>query len=170
MIHHLIAFVQAHAAWAAPIAFVFAFIKSLALVSLVIPGTTILIAFGGVLGASHIPFIPVWIAVSVGAALADSLSFWIGTRLQGRAHRIWPFTRRPDLLPRANRFIARWGALSVVLCRFFEPLRATVPLLCGVLGMRLRLFQLANWPSAFLWAAAVLGPGAALMHWLHRVH
>lgn len=167
MIHHAIAFIQAHAAWAALIAFVFAFIKSLALVSLLIPGTTILIAFGGVLGASHIPFVPVWIAVSVGAALADSLSFWIGRKLQGRTHRIWPFTRMPELLPRARRFIDRWGSLSIVLCRFFEPLRATVPLLCGALGMGARKFQLANWPSAFLWAAAVLGPGAALMRWLH---
>ncbi len=167
MVHGAIVFVQAHASWATLIVFAFTFVKSLALVSLLIPGTTILIAFGGVLGASHIPFVPVWLACSVAAALADTLSYWIGRALQGRAHRTWPFTRMPHLLPRGRRFIERWGALSVVLCRFFEPLRATVPMLCGIFGMGAGLFQLANWPSAFLWAAVVLGPGAALSRWLH---
>jgi membrane protein DedA with SNARE-associated domain len=167
VIHGALAFVEAHPGWATLIAFVFTFIKSLALVSLLIPGTTILVAFGGVMGAAHIAFVPVWIAVSVAAALADTLSFWLGRGVQGRAHRVWPFTRMPHLLPRARRFIARWGALSVVLCRFFEPFRATVPLLCGAFGMSAVRFQAANWPSAFIWAAAVLGPGAALVRWLH---
>jgi len=163
------AFVRAHADWVVPIAFVLTFLKSLAFVSLVVPTTLVVAIIVALMGIADASLWPVVVAVAIGAALGDWVSYAIGWRLKHRVHDWWPFTRYPDLMPRGERFFRRWGAMSVVLCRFFSPLRATVPLLCGVLGMRLRVFQLANWPSAFLWAAAVLGPGAALMHWLHRV-
>ena len=162
----LIALLHAHAHWAAPICFAIAFVKSLALVSLVVPGTAIMLAIGGLIGASGIAFTPVWIAVTLGAGLGDWVSFGIGRHYKDRIDRIWPFSRRPDLMPRGRAFFRRWGWMSIVLCRFFEPLRATVPLLCGVFGMRTLLFQVVNWPSALLWAAALLGPGKVVAKWV----
>ncbi len=161
----LLAFLRAHAEWAAPIAFVIAFAKSLAFVSFVVPGITLMLAIGGLMSAAGISFVPVWIAVSLGAGCGDWVSYAIGARLKGRARHLWPLSRHPEMLPRAERFFRRFGWMSVVLCRFFSPLRATVPLLCGVFEMPALTFQLANWPSAFLWAAAMLGPGAAVVHW-----
>jgi membrane protein DedA with SNARE-associated domain len=166
LLESLAAFIQAHAAWAPPIVFVIAFLKALAFVSLVVPGMTILLTIGALIGAAHIPFVPVWIAVSLGAALGDWASYAIGWRLKHRARHIWPFTRRPDLLPRAELFFARWGTMSVVLCRFFSPLRATIPLLCGIFEMPFWPFQVANWASAFLWAGVLLAPGTFLAGWL----
>lgn len=165
-LQHLAEFIELHAAWAAPIAFVIAFLKALAFVSLVVPGMTILLTLGALIGASHIPFVPVWLAVSLGAALGDWASYAIGYRLKDRARHVWPLAKRPDLLPRAERFFARWGAMSVVLCRFFSPLRATIPLLCGIFEMGFWPFQLANWASAFLWAGVMLGPGTYFGGWL----
>ena len=81
----LVAFIQAHAAWAGPIAFVIAFLKALAFVSLVVPGMTILLAIGTLIGVAHIPFLPVWIGVSLGAALGDWVSYAVGWRLKDRA-------------------------------------------------------------------------------------
>jgi membrane protein DedA with SNARE-associated domain len=155
-------FIQAHADWAAPIAFGIAFLKALAFVSLVVPGMTILVTIGALIGASHIAFVPVWLAVSLGAALGDWVSYAIGYRLKDRARYVWPLTRRPDLLPRAERFFARWGSMSVLLCRFFSPMRATIPLLCGICEMPFWPFQIANWLSALLWAGVMLGPGTFL--------
>ncbi|HEX3351052.1 MAG TPA: DedA family protein [Acetobacteraceae bacterium] len=166
MIDHLVEFLRAHAAWAPAITFGIAFFKSLALVSLVVPGTTIMLAVGALIGASGLPFTPIWIAISVGAALGDWISYWIGIRYGDRIKTWWPFSRHPDLLPRGERFFRRWGWLSIVFCRFFEPLRATVPLLCGVFRMKALTFQLTNWPSAFLWAATLLGPGKIIWQWL----
>jgi membrane protein DedA with SNARE-associated domain len=162
----LLQFLRDHADWAAPIAFVIAFVKSLAFVSFVIPGITLMLAIGGLISAAGIGFTPVWIAISLGAALGDWVSYAVGFRARGRVHQLWPMSRHPDLLPRAERFFRRFGWLSVVLCRFFSPLRATVPLLCGVFEMPALTFQLANWSSAFLWSAAMLGPGAAVVRWL----
>jgi membrane protein DedA with SNARE-associated domain len=165
LFHEILAFMQAHAAWAAPIAGLLAFFKALAFVSLVVPGITIMLALGALIGASHIDFWPVWIAVSIGAALGDWVSYLIGWYVKDRAHQMWPFTRYPELLPNGERFFLRWGWMSVVLCRFFSPLRATVPLLCGIFEMPSLPFQLANWFSAFLWAGALLAPGSVAASW-----
>jgi membrane protein DedA with SNARE-associated domain len=158
LLSDLVGFVQANAIWAAPIGFVVAFLKALAFVSLVVPGMTVLVAMGSLAGAAHIPFLPLWLGVSLGAGMGDWASYAIGFRLKDRARDVWPLTRRPDLLPRAERFFERWGLMSVVLCRFFSPLRATVPLLAGICEMPFWPFQVANWLSALLWAAVMLGP------------
>lgn len=80
----IIEFVRVHHAWAAPAAFVFAFLESLVLLSLVIPGWAALVALGALIGASGIPLWPVWLAGAVGAALGDWVSYWLGYCLKGR--------------------------------------------------------------------------------------
>jgi membrane protein DedA with SNARE-associated domain len=164
IIAHLLEFVRAHEAWAAPLTFVFAFLKSLAFVSLLVPGTTILLGIGAVIGASDLPIVPVWLAVSVGAALGDWVSYAIGRRFDRAATSIGALARHPDVALRAEAFFRRWGVASIVACRFFGPLRATVPLMAGVLHMSRTSFQIANWASAFLWAAALLLPGQIFVH------
>ena len=166
MIDAVLGFIQAHAAWAPPIVFIFAFFKSLALVSFVVPAGLILIALGGLLGASGLDFVPIWLAVSLGAGLGDWVSYAIGFHFKERVHHMWPLSRRPGMLPRAEAFFRRYGMASVVLCRFFSPLRATVPLMCGVFEMPALRFQLANWLSAPIWAFALLAPGGLLAVWL----
>jgi membrane protein DedA with SNARE-associated domain len=158
------AFIQAHAAWVVPAALVLAFLKSLAFVSLVVPSSLVVAIIVALVKMGDVSIWPTWIAVAVGAALGDWVSYVLGLRLKDRARHIWPFTRYPDLMPRGERFFHRWGAMSVVLCRFFSPLRATVPLLCGMFEMPGWVFQIANWVSAFLWAAVVLLIGEGVLH------
>ncbi len=160
----IVAFIQAHAAWAPAIIFVFIFLKSLAFVSLIVP-TWFVVALGGLVGVSGLDFWPIWTAMTVGAGLGDWVSYWIGSRLKGRAWSVWPMSRYPALLMRGERFFRRWGAISVVLCRLFSPARATVPLLCGIFEMPWRKFQIANWVSAPLWSFIVLAPGTFLAAW-----
>ena len=152
----VISFIQHNSEYAVPIAFALGFIKALAFVTMVVPGITIMLAMGTLVGASGIPFVPVWIAVSIGSGLGDWVSYALGYYLKDRVRTIWPLSRHPDLLPYGERFFRRFGAMSVVLCRFFSPLRATIPLLCGIFEMPPLVFQLANWSSAFLWAWLLL--------------
>ncbi|MBN9508115.1 MAG: DedA family protein [Alphaproteobacteria bacterium] len=160
----MIAFIQAHAIWVVPAALILSFLKSLAFVSLVVPSSLVVALIVALMGTSHESVWPVWVAVSIGAGLGDWVSYTLGDRLKERAHHMWPFTRRPELIPRGERFFYRWGALSVVFCRFFSPLRATVPLLCGIFEMPWLTFQVANWISAFIWAGVVLLIGEGVLH------
>ena len=152
----IIAFVRDNAVWAPPIVFALAFGESLAFISLLIPAWGALVAIGALIGPSGINFWPVWLAGSLGAAIGDWLSYWIGLKLEYRVQHIWPLSRHPELIPRGERFMKSWGVAGIFIGRFFGPLRAVVPLIAGIFEMPFWRFQLANFSSALVWAAVLL--------------
>jgi membrane protein DedA with SNARE-associated domain len=149
-------FVRDHAAWAAPIVFVLAFAESLAFISLLVPAWGALVLIGTIVQAGGLNFWPIWIGASVGAALGDWLSYWIGRKLEHRVQNIWPLSKYPDLIPKGEAFIKKWGALGIFIGRFSGPLRASVPLVAGIFEMPFWRFQFANFSSAFVWAATLI--------------
>lgn len=151
-----VAFVQEHQAWAPFIAGGLAFGESLAFLSLLFPATVLLVAIGSLVGATGLDFWTICLGATLGAALGDWLSYEIGLRFEDRVFQIWPLSRHPEMVDRGRSFFQRWGAWSVVLGRFFGPLRAVVPLIAGIFGMNRALFQLANFPSALAWAFMLL--------------
>jgi membrane protein DedA with SNARE-associated domain len=155
----VIAFVKTHQQWAAPVAFLLAFGESLAFLSLIIPSTVILVAISGLLGASGVSFWPVWLAAGVGGSLGYAVSYWVGLYFKDDMERIWPFSNRPDLIPKGRAFFERYGALGVFFGHFFGPVRAVIPVVAGMYAMPQISFQIANVLSAFLWAGGVLAPG-----------
>jgi membrane protein DedA with SNARE-associated domain len=170
-VDQVIAFVRDNAVWAPPIVFALAFGESLAFISLLIPAWGALVAIGALIGPSGVNFLPVWIAGALGAAFGDWLSYWIGLKLEYRVQNIWPLSRHPDLIPRGERFMKSWGVPGIFIGRFFGPLRAVVPLIAGIFEMPFWRFQLANFSSAFVWAAVLLtlGDGISLgLSWLWK--
>jgi membrane protein DedA with SNARE-associated domain len=159
------AFARDNAAWAPPIVFALAFGESLAFVSLLFPAWGALVAIGALIGTSGISFWPIWVAAAVGAALGDWLSYWIGLKLEYSVQHIWPLSRHPNLIPRGEAFMKTWGVPGIFIGRFFGPLRASVPLIAGIFEMPFWRFQLANFSSAFVWAAVLLtlGDGISLV-------
>lgn len=158
-VDQVIAFARDNAVWAPPIMFALAFGESLAFISLLIPAWGALVALGALIGSSGIEFWPVWVAASLGAAFGDWLSYWIGLKLEYRVQHIWPLSRHPDLIPRGERFMKTWGVPGIFIGRFFGPLRASVPLIAGIFEMPFWRFQVANFLSAFVWAAVLLTLG-----------
>ena len=159
---HIIDFVRTHEAWAAPIVGALAFGESLAFISLLIPAWAVLVAMGVLIGETGINFWPILVAGAVGAALGDWLSYWIGIKVGPAVGNVWPLSRNPTLIPRGERFVARWGAFAIFIGRFFGPLRAAVPLVAGIFLMPWWRFQVANFVSAFVWVAVVLTLGDAV--------
>lgn len=164
--HSVIEFTRAHNQWIVPITFLLAFGESLAFVSLILPSTVILVAMGGLLGASGIDFWPVWAAAGVGGALGYAVSYWVGLYFKDSVHEMWPFKSRPELLQRGREFFDRWGSLGVFMGHFFGPVRAVVPVVAGTMAMKQIPFQIANVASSFLWATGVLAPTVFGAKWL----
>jgi len=152
-------FVKTHEAWAPWIVFALAFGESLAFISLVLPAWLALITIGGFIMAGGLNFWPIWIAASVGAALGDWLSYWIGQKLGPAVQHVWPLSRRPELIPKGEEFMKKWGVLGIFIGRFFGPLRAVVPLIAGIFEMPFWRFQIANCTSALVWSAVLLTIG-----------
>jgi membrane protein DedA with SNARE-associated domain len=165
----LVEFVRVHEQWAAPVVFALAFGESLAFISLLIPAWAALVGIGALIGSGGLNFWPVWVAGAVGAALGDWLSYWIGIKLGPPVAHIWPLSRHPELLPKGEAFVKRWGVLAIFIGRFFGPLRASVPLVAGIFRMQFWPFQTANFTSAFLWSAVLLTTGdiaAKVVKWI----
>src|SRR6186997_1144931 len=155
----LLDFIKAHQDWAIAVMFIMAFGESFAFLSLLFPGTTLLIAAGALIKTGALPYMPIMIGAIVGAVLGDSLSYWIGKKCGGAIGRMWPFTRHPDLLPFGVGFFARHGGKSVFIGRFFGPVRAVIPLVAGIMQMPSGRFWFANVTSALVWAPLLLFAG-----------
>jgi membrane protein DedA with SNARE-associated domain len=162
----VVTFVQANQAWAAPVAFALAFGESLAFISLILPSTVILVAIGGLLGASSIDIWPVVIAAGLGGSLGYAISYWIGLYFNDSINAYWPFRDYPEMMRRGRAFFEKYGAFAVFLGHFFGPIRAVIPVIAGMAAMRQIPFQIANVTSAFLWAGGVIAPSFFGVAWL----
>ncbi|HEY3909807.1 MAG TPA: DedA family protein [Stellaceae bacterium] len=156
LVQPTLAFIAVHAGWAFAVMFIAAFGESLAFVSLLFPGSSLLIAAGALMATGAPPHLLVLAGAVLGAVLGDAVSYWIGRRFGHAIARIWPFTRHPDLLPGGIRFFARYGGMSVFIGRFFGPVRAVIPLAAGVMQMPPGRFWVANMASALVWAPMLL--------------
>jgi membrane protein DedA with SNARE-associated domain len=162
LVQPILDFISTHSGWAVAIMFITAFGESFAFVSLLFPGTSLLIAAGALVAAGSLPYFPILAGAVMGAVLGDTVSFWIGHRFGGGIARVWPFTRSPELLPSGIRFFARHGGKSVFIGRFFGPVRAVIPLAAGIMRMPRGRFWFANVTSAVVWAPMLLFAGDAV--------
>ncbi|MFA5948816.1 MAG: VTT domain-containing protein [Hyphomicrobium sp.] len=161
VVEAVVTFVREHESWAAPVAFIVAFGESFCFFSLLLPGTAILAGIAALLAASGVDASilgPAILAAGFGGALGYAVSFWIGLYFKDSIHKIWPFTTRPHLIDQGKTFFGRYGTFGVFLGHFFGPVRAVIPVVAGMFGMRQIPFQVANLLSAFLWAGGVLAP------------
>jgi membrane protein DedA with SNARE-associated domain len=158
----LLDFIKAHSDWAALVMFITAFGESFAFVSLLFPGTTVLIAAGTLLSAGTLPYASILIGAVLGAVFGDSVSYWLGRSFGGGIARVWPFSRHPELLSRGILFFERHGGKSVFIGRFFGPVRAVIPLAAGIMLMPRGRFWFANVTSALVWAPMLLLAGDAV--------
>jgi membrane protein DedA with SNARE-associated domain len=158
----LLEFIKDHRSWAIAIMFITAFGESFAFLSLLFPGTTLLIAAGTLMKSGTLPFLPVMVGAILGAVLGDSVSCWIGRRFGGAIARLWPFSRNPELIPSGIQFFERHGGKSVFIGRFFGPIRAVIPLAAGIMHMPRGRFWVANIVSALVWAPMLLFVGDAV--------
>lgn len=152
-------FISAHRDWAVLVVGGLSFVECLALVGIVITAPPLMVALGGMIAAGLIDGVPVVLAAAGGAALGFIASYYAGRWLgPGFVHR-WPLKHYRRAVARSRLLFRRYASAAVFLCRFFGPLRTTVPLVAGITGMNQHRFHLANLVSAIVWAPALMAPG-----------
>lgn len=155
----LSAFIGAHPHWAGLLVFAVAASEAVLVAGMIIPGTAILLAVGGIIGLGHLPLVPILVWAALGAIAGDGFSYWMGHRYQDTLRRRWPFSRYPDLIGRGEAFFHRHGGKSVLLGRFVPVLKPVVPVVAGILGMPPGRFYVINVASALIWSPAHILPG-----------
>jgi len=154
--------VKAHPEWAAALIAFTAFGESFLFVSLLFPGTAILVAAGGLVAAGILDPLQVISAGILGGILGDAASFWLGQKFGCALPKLWPFRGNPERIQSGIDFFVRYGAIGVFLGRFLGPLRATVPTVAGMMKMPAGSFYLANILSAVVWVPALVLSGDLL--------
>jgi membrane protein DedA with SNARE-associated domain len=160
--------IKTHPEWAVALIAFTAFGESFLLVSLLFTGTAILVAAGGLIAAGILDPLQVIAAGILGGILGDAVSFWLGQKFGATLPKLWPFRRNPEQIQSGIDFFVRYGAISVFLGRFLGPLRATVPMVAGMMKMPTRRFYLANVLSAVVWVPALVLSGDLLLEMLRQ--
>lgn len=136
--------------------------ESVAIIGTIVPGTLTMTAIGALAGAGVIPLWSTIIWAILGAIVGDGISYWIGHYFKDRLRRMWPFKDNPGILQKGEVFVHKYGVTSVFIGRFVGPVRALVPVVAGMLGMKPWQFTIANIASAIGWAPAYMMPGILL--------
>ena len=159
LLDQVVAFISANRDWAGPVVGLLSFILCLALIGIIIPAPPLMLTLGGMIAGDLVDPLPVIGGAAAGAALGFIVSYFAGRWLgPGFVHR-WPLKHYRRAVARSRLLFRRYASVAVFLCRFFGPLRTTVPLLAGITGMNQHRFHIANIASALVWAPALMAPG-----------
>jgi membrane protein DedA with SNARE-associated domain len=157
--HSILDLIKTHPDLAALLIGATAFAESFAVISFLVPGTTILVAAGTLVTKGVLDPVTTAAAASIGAILGDAISYWIGLKFGHALPNHWPFKKHHATLDRGVVFFEKYGWASIFIGRFLGPLRAFVPLVAGMCRMPLVPFYSANVLSAVIWAPALLYSG-----------
>lgn len=155
----LTAWLAVNPGWLAAALFATAFVESLAIAGVIVPGVAVLFAVAVLAGKTGMPLTEALVWAGLGAVAGDSISFALGRCFNGRLTSIWPFSRYPTLIAKGEAFFHRHGGKSVVAGRFIGPIRPVLPLIAGALRMSWRRFLGFNMLSALGWAPVYILPG-----------
>ena len=151
-------FIVNYQQWGYAIMFLVSVFESLALIGLLVPGTTLTV-IAGLMAADGDFNVPILILVcALGAVIGDGLSY-----LLGRTGKNFVWCGR-ELLSAANleigkNFFERHGNKSVFVGRFIGPLRPLVPFVAGALRVRPAVFYFWNVLSAVVWSVTFVNVG-----------
>lgn len=148
-------FISANRGWAPAIVFLLAFGETVAIVSLIVPSTAILVGVGALVAAGSLDFWPLFAAAASGAICGSTVLYFLGHQYGPAMLKIWPLNRDQDMVRRGSDAFARWGAWAVLAGHFVGPLRAVAFVAAGFSRMRSAQFMAANIPGAIAWAYLV---------------
>lgn len=161
-VHSVMHFLHSNPHWGSFITFIVAFAESLAVIGTIIPGSVTMTAIGVMVGTTALPLVSTFFWATIGALCGDYIGYWFGKNystqirnsrwLQGRGH--W--------LEKGEAFFKKHGGKSVIIGRFFGPVRSLIPMIAGLLQMPTLRFTIAVIPAAFLWAVFYMSPGVIL--------
>jgi membrane protein DedA with SNARE-associated domain len=132
--------------------FALIFIESLFIAGLFTPATLIVPGVGALAATVGISPFEITFYATMGMVAGDSVSYGLGILVGNRLYD-WVPNNYHGYIKQAQKFMEKYGILSVALGRFFGPLRCVVPFTAGSLGMNKRIFFPVTILSAPVWTS-----------------
>lgn len=149
--------------------FCVAFLESFFVVGLFLPGTIFMLFLGFFVSYGNL-FIPfAVISAAAGAFVSDIASYIIGFRWGASIvdhEKKYIFFR--DHIRTGKKFFREHGGKSVLVGKFFGPVRSFMPFVAGLCYMKKTPFLLYDAVGSFAWSSILIGLGLALhKSWEH---
>lgn len=158
-INDLLAWINENSEWAVLIVFLIAFLESLAIVGLAVPGWLLLVGIGSLIGAGHLNFWWISLASFAGAALGQIISFGVGHYFSDKVHHWRWIKKHQSMMDNAEVFFKKHGFIGILIGQFIGPIRAVISLVAGILEMPWKRFVSAVIIASMIWAPLYLMPG-----------
>jgi undecaprenyl-diphosphatase len=153
MFTHLLPSLGSLGVWGYWIILLVSFIEALVVVGSFVPAA-VFVVFAGVLVSKGVYDIgDMMIFASVGAILGDTVSYYLGTH---GTHLFKNENRflKADHIERGKTFFTKYGNKSILIGRFFGPVRSFVPFVAGLTRMNFSKFFFWNVTGGILWAVS----------------
>lgn len=160
--HYIVDFIKAHPYWGQFFTFMIAFAESLAIVGTIIPGSVTMTAVGTLVGSAIFPPGLTILMATLGALAGDWIGYLVGKYYANEIREFKLFKRYHKWFDNGVNFFHKHGGKSVIIGRFFGPVRSFVPLIAGILQMSTLRFTFAVIPAALLWSIVYMLPGILL--------
>ncbi|MFP1888778.1 DedA family protein [Lonsdalea quercina] len=136
-----------------------AFLESLALVGLLLPGTIMMASLGTLIGSGHLGLYPAWGVGIIGCLLGDWISYYVGWRFKDRLHG-WSFVKKHSAyLYRVEKMLHQHHLATILVGRFIGPTRPLIPMVAGMLELPPKRFLVPNIIGCLTWPLVYLMPG-----------
>ncbi|XPE66812.1 DedA family protein [Shigella flexneri] len=135
-----------------------AFLESLALVGLILPGTVMMAGLGALIGSGELSSgTRGWRGLSVAARRLDLLLAWLAFKKP--LHR-WSFLKKNKaLLDKTEHALHQHSMFTILIGRFVGPTRPLVPMVAGMLDLPVAKFITPNIIGCLLWPPFYFLPG-----------
>ena len=162
MFDSILSFLETNPDWVNWTIFALIFIESLFIAGLFTPATLIVPGVGALAATVGISPFEITFYATMGMVSGDSVSYGLGI-LVGNKLYDWVPDNYHGYIKQAQKFMGKYGVLSVALGRFFGPLRCVVPFTAGSLGMNKRVFFPVTTLSAPVWTSLYVLSGYFLV-------
>jgi membrane-associated protein len=156
---HLNGVIQDYGVWTYAILFLIIFCETGLVVTPILPGDSLLFAAGALSVSGPLRVGWLFVLLTVAAIIGDTVNYWIGHLFGDKLAVKYPRIFKKEYLDKTHTFYEKYGAETIILCRFVPIVRTFAPFVAGVGRMTYVKFFSYNVIGGIIWVAILLYGG-----------
>jgi len=149
-------FLVSNGNWAYLFLFVLFFSETGIIFTSFLPGDSMLMAIGVLCADGKLKTPIVIIVLMTAVVLGNLASYYFGWVIGKSAYKRKGRILNPANLQKTHDFYDKYGAITLVMSRFFPIIRALAPLIAGIVRMPLRGFMIHSFIGSIIWIIGLL--------------